>query len=77
MDIHTKLQKNIMRNYFLLSLKCLVVCALATLCCACREDARITAAYDLIERVTPGYGEQFKLELIEPEDGQDVYEIDA
>lgn len=66
-----------MRNYFLLSLKCLFVCVLATLCCACREDARITAAYDLIERVTPGYGKQFKLELIEPENGQDVYEIDA
>ncbi len=39
------------------------------------EDPRIKAAYDLIERVTPGYGKQFKLELIESEQGKDVYEI--
>ena len=41
----------------------------------CR-DARIDAAYALIERVTPGYGDQFKLEMIEADNGQDVYEID-
>ncbi len=41
----------------------------------CR-DARIRAVYDLIERVTPGYGEQFKLEMIDSDQGQDVYEID-
>lgn len=35
----------------------------------------IKAAYGLIERVTPGYGKQFKLELINPVDGKDAYEI--
>ena len=29
----------------------------------------------MIERVTPGYGQQFKLELIEPVNGEDAYEI--
>lgn len=36
---------------------------------------QIQAAYDLIERVTPGYGNQFQLELIDSENGKDVYEI--
>ena len=44
-------------------------------CTGCKNDPRIQAAYDLIERVTPGYGEQFKLELMEPIDGMDAYEI--
>ena len=35
----------------------------------------IRATYALIERVTPGYGKQFVLELIKSENGQDVYEI--
>ena len=26
-------------------------------CTGCKNDPRIQAAYDLIERVTPGYGE--------------------
>lgn len=48
------------------------------LCMACtQEDARIRAAYELIGRITPGYEEQFLLELMPAEDGQDVYEIDA
>ena len=41
----------------------------------CAKDPQIQAAYDLIERVTPGYSDQFKLELIEPVDGLDAYEI--
>ena len=41
------------------------------------KDPRIEAAYDLIERVTPGYGKQFRLELIGQVDGEDAYEIDA
>lgn len=41
----------------------------------CQSDPQIRAAYDLIERVTPGYGNQFKLELIAPVDGKDAYEI--
>lgn len=47
------------------------------LCAECAKDSQIQAAYDLIERVTPGYKSQFKLELIEPVDGQDVYQIAA
>lgn len=47
------------------------------LCAGCAKDPQIQAAYDLIERVTPGYKNQFKLELIEPVDGQDVYQIAA
>lgn len=47
------------------------------LCAGCAKDSQIQAAYDLIERVTPGYKSQFKLELIEPVDGQDVYQIAA
>lgn len=35
------------------------------------------AIYQLIERVTPGYGKQFKLELIQSVDGKDAYEIDS
>ena len=47
------------------------------LCTGCQRDPQIQAAYDLIERVTPGYGEQFKLELIASVDGKDTYEIDS
>lgn len=39
------------------------------------EGAHIKAVYALIERVTPGYGEQICLQLIEAENGKDVYEI--
>lgn len=35
------------------------------------------AVYELIERITPGYARQFRLELIQPENGNDVYEIDS
>lgn len=43
-----------------------------------KENPGIRAAYDLIERITPGYGEQFVLELIPAgTDGQDVYEIEG
>lgn len=34
------------------------------------------AVYELIDRVTPGYAKQFRLERIEAENGSDVYEID-
>lgn len=45
---------------------------------SCKKEQAIEAAYDLIERVTPGYGEWYQLELIPPaESGEDVYEIDA
>ena len=36
---------------------------------SCRKDPQIQAAYDLIERITPGYGKQFCLELIGPDNG--------
>lgn len=35
------------------------------------------AVYNLIERVTPGYSSQYKLELIGDDAGNDVYEIDG
>ena len=35
------------------------------------------AVYDLIERVTPGYTSQYRLEMIQPENGSDVYEVDG
>ena len=40
-----------------------------------KEDPCIRAVYALIERMTPGYSNQFILELIEPMDEKDVYEI--
>lgn len=40
-----------------------------------KEDPRIRAVYDLIERMTPEYSNQFIIELIEPVDEKDVYEI--
>lgn len=41
------------------------------------KEPQVKAAYDLIERVTPGYGDQFVLELTEKVDGKDAYEIGA
>lgn len=37
------------------------------------KDPHIKAVYALIERVTPGYGKQIKLQLIDPANGEDVY----
>jgi len=39
------------------------------------KDPQIQTTYELIERITPGYSSQFKLEIIEPENGCDVYEV--
>lgn len=39
------------------------------------KDRRIEAAYALIERVIPGYKKQFCIELIQPVNGEDAYEI--
>lgn len=41
------------------------------------ENSETIPAAELIERVTPGYGDQFVLEIIEAEDGQDVFEVDS
>ena len=41
------------------------------------KDKRIQAVYDLIERVTPGYSSQYRLELIAPDNSSDVYEVDG
>lgn len=40
-----------------------------------KEDSRIRAVYALIERMTPGYSNQFIIELTAPVDEKDVYEI--
>lgn len=53
----------------------MILIATFLLCTSCKTDPQIQAAYDLIEGVTPGYGKQFRQELIEPVDGQDAYEI--
>ena len=63
--------KNLLKNAMLLW------ALLAVICTSCQNEPQIQAAYDLIERVTPGYGRQFRLELIPPVDGQDAYEIDS
>ena len=43
---------------------------------ACATHApQVRAVYDLIERVTPGYGDQFRLELMATGDSVDVYEV--
>ena len=57
----------------------LFFCMFLLLLASCRQEKEpcIQAAYDLIERVTPGYGNQFQLELIKPVNGQDAYEIDS
>lgn len=51
-----------------------MICIVLTL--AGCSDPKTEPAYALIERITPGYARQFKLEIIEPENGQDVYEVD-
>lgn len=61
-----------MKHYYFISLWFIM----SLLCTACHSNhPQIQAAYDLIERVTPGYGNQFQLELIDSENGKDVYEI--
>lgn len=51
---------------------------LSFLLSSCQREQEIEAAYALIERVTPGYGGQYLLELIPAsEEGEDVYEVDA
>ena len=35
------------------------------------------AIYELIERVTSGYSSQYRLEIIAPDNGVDVYEVDG
>lgn len=42
---------------------------------ALSNERPIKVIYDLIERVTPGYGMQFKLEIIPSDREKDVYEI--
>lgn len=52
---------------------CLSVVFLTSGC----KDPQVEAAYALIERITPGYSGQFKLELIPSDNGSDLYEIDS
>ena len=64
-----------MKHYYFISLW-LIATVVSLLCTACHSNhPQIQAAYNLIERVTPGYGNQFQLELIDSENGKDVYEI--
>lgn len=56
-----------MKHYYFIPLWFIM----SLLCTACHSNhPQIQAAYDLIERVTPGYGNQFQLELIDSENGK-------
>ena len=44
---------------------------------SCSKQPELESVRGLIERIAPGYGSQFKLELIPAEDGLDTYEIDS
>lgn len=57
-------------------MKCFIVLLLCSLSLFSFGKNQEKAIYALIERVTPGYAKQFRLELIEPENGNDVYEVD-
>lgn len=41
----------------------------------CKAESFTNSVYSLIERITPGYSKYFELELIESDNGDDVYEI--
>lgn len=41
------------------------------------KEQSLKSTAELIERITPGYSQQFQLEIIPAKDGQDVYEIDG
>ena len=61
-----------MKNFYLITL----------FMCLSNLQARATgsseqAVYDLIERVTPGYASQYRLEIIPSENGNDIYEVDG
>ena len=61
-----------MKNRFLL-------CLFLFLCCLpvyCKNRVEKTV-FELIERVTPGYSGQYKLEVISDSDNKDIYEIDG
>lgn len=55
----------------------LAAAALVALAAACSIEPDVKSAKALIERITPGYSPQFKLEIIPAEDGLDTYEIDS
>ena len=56
--------------------RALFVAPMVLVLSACATHApQVRAVYDLIERVTPGYGDQFRLELMATGDSVDVYEV--
>ena len=61
-----------MKKYFVLSVLA---------CCLClgvqASPSPVEAVYGLIERIIPGYGKQFELELVEASGGKDVYGISS
>lgn len=66
MKYHTEYMKK--GRFFLFS-------TLVTFSMCTNATPQIGVMYDLIERVTPGYSDQFQLELIPPINGKDCYEI--
>lgn len=57
--------------------KLLIACCLCCFSFLSFGKSPEKAVYALIDRITPGYARQYRLELIEPEDGYDVYEVDC
>ena len=53
-------------------LAAVLLCTMALFACTSKEKQQINAAKALIERVTPGYSEQFNFKII-PSEGNDVY----
>lgn len=62
----------------ILNILLLAICLLATSFLHANDATKqIAATSALIERITPGYSNQFVLEVIPPDNGNDVYEIDS
>lgn len=55
----------------------LILLFLVLSCTSYAKNSKIRVIYDLIERVTPGYSNQFKLEVMKSDNEQDRYEITA
>lgn len=73
--LSSKKPNNFINKNTMTRLKLVLFIFLCALCASCAKDPQLQAAYDLIERVTPGYGKQFQLELIPAVEGKDAYEI--
>ena len=71
--------KFVFRKFLNMKIKGWVSLICFILLCSCIENrnAQMSSAYALIGQMNPSYSDQFKLKLIEPKNGGDVYEIAA